>query len=71
MSLVQDVRGGRDNDPSFGARMRGTGPVAELIRNRFKVAHRRLGLDAIERFRLDTTLFRRPGIAGAQMSLGF
>ena len=71
MSLVQDVRGGRDNDPSFGARMRGTGPVAELIRSRFKVAHRRLGLDAMERFRLDTTLFRRPGIAGAQMSLGF
>jgi hypothetical protein len=53
------------------ARMRGTGPVAELIRSRFKVARRRLGLDAIERFRLDTTLFRRPGIAGAQMSLGF
>ena len=71
MSLVQDVRGGRDNDSSFGARMRGTGPVAELIRSRFKVAHRRLGLDAIERFRLDTTRFRRPGIAGAQMSLGF
>jgi DNA repair photolyase len=71
MSLIQDVRGGRDNDPNFGSRMRGTGPVAELIRNRFKVAHRRLGLDAIERVRLDTTLFRAPGIAGAQMSLGF
>ncbi len=27
------------------ARMRGTGPVAELIRSRFKVAHRRLGLE--------------------------
>jgi DNA repair photolyase len=71
MSLIQDVRGGRDNDPNFGSRMRGTGPVAELIRSRFQVAHRRLGLDAIERLRLDTTLFRPPGIAGAQMDLGF
>jgi hypothetical protein len=51
--------------------MRGTGPVAQLIRNRFQVAHRRLGLDAYERISLDTMLFRRPGIAGAQMSLGF
>jgi hypothetical protein len=71
MSLIQDVRGGRDNDPNFGSRMRGTGPVAQLIRSRFQVAHRRLGLDAIERVRLDTTLFRAPGIAGAQMNLGF
>ena len=71
MSLIHDVRGGRDNDPNFGSRMRGTGPVAQLIRNRFQVAHRRLGLDAYERISLDTTLFRRPGIAGAQMSLGF
>jgi hypothetical protein len=38
--------------------MRGTGPVAQLIRNRFQIAHRRLGLDAIERHSLDTTLFR-------------
>ena len=71
MSLIQDVRGGRDNDPNFGSRMRGTGPIAQLIRSRFQVAHRRLGLDAIERLRLDTTLFRPPGIAGAQMDLGF
>jgi DNA repair photolyase len=71
MSLIQDVRGGRDNDPNFGSRMRGTGPVAQLIRSRFQMVHRRLGLDAIERIRLDTTLFRPPGIAGDQMSLGF
>ncbi len=71
MSLIQDIRGGRDNDPNFGTRMKGTGPVAQLIRNRFHVAHRRLGLDSIERTQLQTTLFRRPGIAGAQMDLGF
>ena len=71
MALIQDVRGGRDNDPNFGSRMRGTGPVAKLIRNRFQIAHRRLGLANVERHKLDSTLFRAPGIAGAQMTLGF
>jgi DNA repair photolyase len=71
MSLVQDVRGGRDNDPNFGSRMRGTGPVAQLIRNRFNIAHRRLGLDSIERVELNCALFRPPGPAGAQLNLGF
>ena len=28
MSLVRDMRDGRDNDPHFGTRMRGTGPYA-------------------------------------------
>jgi hypothetical protein len=65
MSLVQDVRGGRDNDPNFGSRMRGTGPVAQLIRNRFNIAHRRLGLDTIGRVELNRALFRPPGPAGA------
>ncbi len=30
MSLINDMRGGKDNDPNFGSRMKGTGPVAEL-----------------------------------------
>ena len=36
MSLIRDMRGGRDNDPRFGTRMRGTGPFAELLRSRFR-----------------------------------
>ena len=71
MSLIQDVRGGRDNDPNFGSRMRGTGPVAQLIRNRFNITHRRLGLAALERTELNSTLFRPPGPAGDQLDLGF
>jgi DNA repair photolyase len=71
MSLIHDVRGGRDNDPNFGSRMRGTGPVAQLVRNRFQIAQRRLGLDGLGSRQLDTTLFRPPGLAGAQMTLGF
>jgi len=71
MSLIHDIRGGRDNDPRFGTRMRGTGPVAELIRSRFKVACRRLGLETSRRMPLETKLFRAPAVAGAQMMLGF
>jgi DNA repair photolyase len=71
MSLIQDVRGGRDNDPNFGSRMRGTGPVAQLIRNRFNIAHRRLGFDSLGRVELSCTLFRPPGPGGAQLNLGF
>jgi DNA repair photolyase len=71
MSLIQDVRGGRDNDPNFGSRMRGTGPVAQLIRNRFQIARRRLSLEGLGGHQLDTTKFRPPGPAGAQMTLGF
>jgi DNA repair photolyase len=46
MGIVQDMRGGRDNDPDFGSRMWGTGVWAELIRARFKRAARAYGLDA-------------------------
>jgi DNA repair photolyase len=43
MSQVRAMRGERDNDPDFGTRMHATGPVAELIRQRFQLASRRLG----------------------------
>jgi len=44
MSLVRQARGGRDNDPRFGQRMRGTGPWADMLRARFERARARLGL---------------------------
>jgi DNA repair photolyase len=64
MSIVRDIRGGRDNDPRFGARMRGQGPYADLIRKRFRLACRRLGLNAQRNAPLDTTRFRPPAKAG-------
>ena len=70
MSLIRDMRGGRDNDPSFGTRMRGTGPYAELLRNRFHIACRRLGINGGPRLELDTTRFTPPVLAGAQLRLG-
>ena len=68
MSLVRQSRGGRDYDPQWGSRMRGTGPVADLIGARFKVATARLGLNRDER-RADATQFRVPPKAGDQLAL--
>ncbi|MFL9842739.1 PA0069 family radical SAM protein [Sphingomonas sp. ST-64] len=45
MATIQSIRGGRDNDPNFGSRMRGEGPWAALLRTRFTIAARRYGLD--------------------------
>jgi DNA repair photolyase len=70
MSLVQDMRGGRDNDPRFGTRMKGEGPVAELIRTRFHAACRRHGLaQARTMASLSTVHFRVPEPDTAQLTL--
>lgn len=69
MSLMQQIRGGRDNDPRFGHRMRGEGTYAALIAQRFKVAVRKAGLEGKGSRRLRTDLFRPPARAGDQESL--
>lgn len=68
MSLVRQTRGGKDYDADWAQRMKGTGPVAQLIASRFTVACRRLGLNR-HRAELDDTRFRVPPRAGDQMSL--
>ena len=48
------------------------GDVAAILRKRFEVATRKLGLNAAStRQELDTALFRRPGPASAQITLAF
>jgi DNA repair photolyase len=69
MSLIRAMRGGRANDPRFGFRMRGTGPYAELLRDRFRVACRRLNLNTGGRDTLNTALFRPPDRSGSQLRL--
>jgi DNA repair photolyase len=69
MSQVRGMRGGRDNDPSFGTRMHAMGPVANLIRQRFRLACRRLGFPAERDHELTTELFRRPGEPHPQLDL--
>jgi DNA repair photolyase len=61
MARIHDMRGGRDNDPEFGSRMKGEGLFADLLRKRFDLACQRLGLNAGERNRLDTGKFRQRG----------
>jgi len=69
MSLVRQMRGGRDNDPRFGSRMRGEGPFAELIRQRFAVACRRFGFAQTRNLALDCSRFVPPRAPCAQGSL--
>jgi len=64
MNRVQQMRGGRDNDPNFGSRMRGSGEFAELLRKRFEIARARCGFNAGGDRELDTTRFRRPALSG-------
>jgi DNA repair photolyase len=69
MSLLNQARNGKDYDSTFGVRMHGTGPYAELLRSRFELAARKLGFDnAATRYDLDTSLFRPPA-AAAQFRL--
>ena len=68
MSLIRQTRGGRDYDPDWSQRMKGTGPVAELIAARFKAAIKRYGLDG-PRPPLDETQFRVPASAKVQGDL--
>jgi DNA repair photolyase len=70
MSLIRAMRGGRHNDPRFGSRMRGTGPYAVLLRNRFRIASQRLNLQSSARDTLNTALFCPPAPAGSQLRLG-
>lgn len=57
---LRAMRGGRRNDPTFGSRMRGTGPYADNIHAVFEAACRRAGLGRRESD-LSTAAFRRPG----------
>ena len=66
MATIQSMRGGRDNDPDFFSRMRGSGPWADLLRDRFDAAVKRHGLGT-NRMVLRRDLFRAPD--GVQMRL--
>ncbi|MCW2369633.1 PA0069 family radical SAM protein [Sphingobium sp. B11D3D] len=68
MSLIQSMRGGRDNDPNFGTRMRGSGAYAELIGTRFRVAQARHGLGK-GRLALRHDLFVPPSDQGDLFSM--
>ncbi len=66
---IHELRGGRDNDPRFGHRMRGRGPWADLLRRRFEEACRRAGLHSHHDNPVSTAAFRPPSRNPGQMEL--
>ena len=68
MQVLRSMRGGRDNDATFGLRMRGSGPYAWQLERRFEIACKRLKLDPI-RAPLRTDRFKPPVPKGAQLAL--
>lgn len=62
MNRIRDLRGGKEYDSEFGKRMSGEGIWAELIRQRFLKAVKRIGLEGrMSRFNVcDSSTFRRP-----------
>lgn len=67
LTLIRDMRGGRDYDATWGQRMKGKGPYAAQLGLRFRMAARRLGLDAPSPV-LDTSQFKPLPRTGDQMS---
>jgi len=60
LSRIRALRGGKLNDPNFGSRMSGQGPIAEAIRSMFELSCRKAGIFE-SRVNLSPEAFRRPG----------
>lgn len=67
MNAIRASRGGKEYDATWGKRMRGEGPFADLIARRFALALRRHGLSREHHPPLRTDLFVAPG--ATQMNL--
>lgn len=67
-SRIRSTRDGELNNPNFGNRMRGTGEIADQIRQTFRVFARKHGLDG-EQQPLSTAHFRRPRPSSGQLRL--
>jgi len=68
LGLLRAMHGGQDYVAQFGHRQRGSGPYADQIALRFRLARKRLGL-ATERLELRRDLFERPFARGQQFGL--
>ena len=70
LGLIRQSRNGKLNAPGFGVRMRGTGPYAEMINKRYKLACKRWALNQRdENWDFDCSLFKPPPRTGDQMQL--
>ncbi|AKC86705.1 PA0069 family radical SAM protein [Pseudoxanthomonas suwonensis] len=69
MAAVRQMRGGKDYEAAFGARMRGRGQYADLLAQRFALAHRRFGYADVPPAPLDGSRFVPPRPASPQGQL--
>jgi DNA repair photolyase len=62
MSLIQQMRGGKDYNSDFKTRMRGEGELAKILQQRYRIAAKRLNLERHRKAwpQLDCSLFNRP-----------
>jgi DNA repair photolyase len=60
LGRVREMRAGKLNDANFGTRMRGEGNLANIIREMFVLARRKVGI-AEKAPNLSTDAFQRPG----------
>jgi DNA repair photolyase len=68
LNRIREMRGGRLNEPEFGARMRGQGEMAAQVRALFDAARRKAGL-AAHPLALSVAAFRRPAARRDQLAL--
>jgi DNA repair photolyase len=68
INLLRSMHGGADYVAEFGHRQKGSGPYAEQIALRFRLALKRLGFNE-RRHALRLDLFTRPVAKGQQMTL--
>jgi DNA repair photolyase len=68
MSLIRQMRGGKNYDSTWQTRMRGEGPIADLVRQRFEKAKARYGYGD-DWPALRTDLFAKPRSSGDQIDL--
>lgn len=69
LARLQQMRGGRDYDATFGRRQSGEGVYASLLQKRFVGACTKYGLNTRERFAHDCSLFRPPRRGPQQLDL--
>lgn len=68
MSIIRQMRNGKEYDSTFGKRMRGEGEFAELLAMRFKLACKRFQLNH-QSTAYDTLSFRKPNPNNQQLDL--
>ena len=68
MARLRDMHGGKEYDAGWHKRMRGEGPYAQMVAQRFNLAVKRLGLTRAG-VPLRCDLFRPPSEKGDQLSL--